>query len=579
MKAFADLYTALDETNKTNEKVEALVQYFQRASDADAAWALFFLSGRRLKQLISAPKLRSWAVEASGLPEWLFAESYDSVGDSAETIALLLQRSADSLSGWQPYGEPTAPETHTESLQSEPDLSDTDSAPLRDWIENRIIPLKKVSDEDQRGEILKSWRELDGSERFVYNKLLTGGFRVGVSQLLLIRGLSAVMDVHTEVIAHRMMGEWSPTPEFYRSLAVGETTDADASRPYPFFLAFPVEGTIEEVAGTLGEVADYQAEWKWDGIRAQIIQRGGVVSIWSRGEELITERFPELAELGAKLPDGTVIDGEILPWHFAEQPTDGIGRVMPFAQLQRRIGRKTLGKKILSEVPVVFMAYDYLESSGIDQRELPVTSRRAMLEELADRISDPSLITSPIVEAESWETMFAQRDAGRALNVEGLMLKRRSSPYRVGRIRGDWWKWKVNPYTVDAVLIYAQRGTGKRASLYTDYTFAVWQDGQLVPFAKAYSGLTDAEIREVDAYVRRNTLEKFGPVRTVKAEQVFELAFEGIQLSSRHKSGIAVRFPRILRWRKDKPASEADSIETIRALLTPETGTIENAAQ
>lgn len=530
MKAFADLYTALDETTKTNEKVDALVRYFQNAPPADAAWALYFLSGRRLKGLISAPKLRSWAVEAAGLPDWLFDESYDAVGDSAETIALLL-----------------------------PPSNASNDLPLRYWIEERILPLKALADDEQRAAMLDAWAALDGQQRFVWNKLITGGFRVGVSQLLLIRALANVSGVHNEVIAHRLMGTWEPTPTFYDGLLATETGDADLSRPYPFFLAYP----IEESPMSLGDVGEWQVEWKWDGIRAQMIQRAAHVAIWSRGEELITERFPELAAIGAQLPNGTVLDGEILPWID--------GAVMPFAQLQRRIGRKTLGKKILSEVPVVFMAYDYLEQSGIDVREQPLSERRVQLTGLVAAVASPQLLLSPTVAVDSWEALAAAREQGRERNVEGLMLKRRTSPYRVGRTRGDWWKWKVNPFTVDAVLIYAQRGTGKRASLYTDYTFGVWDNGQLVPFTKAYSGLTDAEIRQVDSFVRRNTLEKFGPVRTVKPELVFELAFEGIQRSTRHKSGIAVRFPRILRWRTDKPIQEADSLETIQALLPPET--------
>ncbi len=446
--------------------------------------------------------------------------------------------------------------------------SDTESdLPLHTWIEDRIVPLRTLDEEGQKAAMLLAWSQLDGQQRFVWNKLITGAFRVGVSQLLLIRALANVSGIHAEVIAHRLMGTWEPTPEFYDRLMAQETTDADVSRPYPFFLAYP----LEEAAAPLGEVADWQIEWKWDGIRAQMIHRAGQVAIWSRGEELITERFPELVEVGALLPDGTVIDGEILPWRNDTSDTTGgvfaADGVLPFAQLQRRIGRKTLGKKILAEVPVIFMTYDLLEQAAQDVRERPLDWRRAQLTALVAQIGSPRLHLSPLVTAESWEALAVQRDQGRERHVEGLMVKRRISPYRVGRQRGDWWKWKVNPYTIDAVLIYAQRGTGKRASLYTDYTFGVWDGDQLVPFAKAYSGLSDAEIRQVDNFVRRNTVEKFGPVRTVKPELVFELAFEGIQRSTRHKSGIAVRFPRILRWRTDKPIAEADLLETIRALL------------
>ncbi len=543
MKAFAQLYAELDETTKTSEKVDALGRYFASAPPTDAAWALFFLSGRKIKQVISTPKLRAWALEATGLPDWLFGEAYDAVGDFAETVALLL---------------PDDREPRTENREL------VEGEALAYWVERRLLPLRDAGDSVQREMLLAAWRELDSRERFVWNKLLTGGFRVGVSQLLVTRGLAKASGVDASVIAHRLMGTWQPTPTFYTQLLAPDTADADISRPYPFYLAHAIEA---DPAEALGDIRDWQAEWKWDGIRAQLIRRESQTFLWSRGEELITERFPELEELGALLPHGTVIDGEILPWRD--------GAVLPFAQLQRRIGRTALTKKILSEVPVILLAYDLLEHDGVDVREQPLEWRRERLEQLvfatketkAEDTPVAPVQLSPLVDAESWEDLVRLRDQSRAQLVEGLMLKRRGSLYRVGRQRGDWWKWKIAPYTVDAVLIYAQRGSGKRASLYTDYTFGVWDEGKLVPFAKAYSGLTDAEIRKVDAFVRRNTVEKFGPVRTVKPELVFELAFENIQRSSRHKSGIAVRFPRIARWRDDKRPEAADSLDAIRAML------------
>lgn len=527
MRAFAELYAALDETTRTGEKVAALARYFAAAPPADAAWALYFLSGRKPRQLVSTRRLSEWAIEAAGIPPWLFSECYDAVGDFAETMALLLP---DGGGGGEEEG-------------------------LAYWIERRLLPLRGADEAAQREALLAAWGELGQGERFLWNKLLTGGFRVGVSQRLITRALAQVCGVDDAAIAHRLMGEWEPGAAWYQGLLAAETADADVSQPYPFFLAHPLEG---DPAG-LGDPAGWQAEWKWDGIRAQLIRRAGMTFIWSRGEELVTERFPELAAAGDLLPDGSVLDGEILP--FAD------GAVLPFAQLQRRIGRKTLGKKLLAEVPVVLFAYDLLEETGADIRALPLAERRARLEGLLARVDAPALALSPIAPGESWEELAEARERSRELRAEGLMLKRRASPYRVGRARGDWWKWKIAPFTVDAVLVYAQRGSGKRASLYTDYTFGVWDGDELVPFAKAYSGLTDAEIREVDAYVRRNTLEKFGPVRTVTPELVFELAFEGLQRSSRHRSGIAVRFPRILRWRRDKPPREADTLTSVRALL------------
>jgi DNA ligase-1 len=526
MKAFADLYTALDETTKTTEKVAALTRYFAAAPAADAAWAVYFLVGRKPRQVIPGRKLVEWAAGAAGLADWLFEECYHAAGDMAETIALVLPA---------------------------PDRSS--DRPLRHWVEDRLLPLRGAAEGVQKEAVLAAWAELDRRQRFVWNKLITGSFRVGVSHQLVTRALAAVTGLDPAVVAHRLMGDWEPTPAFYDGLHAADATDTDVSRPYPFFLAHPLDGTPAD----LGDVADWQAEWKWDGIRSQLIRRAGRTFLWSRGEELVTERYPELAAVGDRLPDGTVLDGEILPWRD--------GRVLPFAQLQRRIGRKTLTKKMLQDVPAVLMAYDLLEDAGADVRTQPLSERRARLEQIVRDVGDAHLILSPVIAAPSWDALAGTWRTSRERGVEGMMLKRRASPYRVGRQRGDWWKWKVEPFTIDAVLIYAQRGSGKRASLYTDYTFGLWDAGKLVPVAKAYSGLTDDEIRQVDAFVRRHTIEKFGPVRTVTPELVFELAFEGIQRSTRHKSGVAVRFPRMLRWRTDKRAADADTLDALRRLL------------
>jgi DNA ligase 1 len=528
VKRFAALYDALDRTTATGAKVDALARYFAEAPPEDAAWAVHVLIGRRPKRLVGSAELRRWAGEAAGVEPWLFEECYHAVGDLAETITLLLP--------------PPEPE---------------EEVPLHRWIEGRLLPLLAADEPTRRVGVELGWRTLEGTERFVWTKLITGAFRVGVAQKLVVRALARVSEVDEPTIAHRLMGAWTPSAAFFRGLFEPDTADADRSRPYPFLLAHALEGAPE----ALGPVEDWQAEWKWDGIRAQLIRRHGETFLWSRGEELITERFPEIAEAAALLPDGTVLDGELLPW-TGDAP-------LPFSQLQRRIGRKTLGPKILREVPVVLVTYDLLEVGGADARALPLGERRARLESLLEEIrSGGRFRLSPVVPATGWGEVEAAWSGARARGAEGLMLKRRDSPYGVGRRRGAWWKWKVEPFTVDAVLVYAQRGSGRRASLYTDYTFAVrGDDGALVPFAKAYSGLTDAEIRKVDAFVRRNTRESFGPVRTVAPELVFELAFEGIQPSARHRSGVAVRFPRILRWWRDKQAAEADTLETLRALL------------
>lgn len=552
MHRFAALYDAIDATTATQAKVDALVRYFSDAPPADAAWAVAFLTGRRPKRLVKLPDVRRWAAEAAGIPEWLFEEAYEQAGDLAETISLLVPARTEVTGHADPHGvaTPDADDTGHEAR-------DGDSDALAWWVESRLLTLAGADPVRQRMQLLAAWRDLDGTARFVFNKLLTGAFRVGVSDGLVVRALAAASGLAPETISHRLMGQWEPSAEWYRHLVAPDATDADWSRPYPFFLAYP----LDRAPDRLGAPADWLAEWKWDGIRAQLVRRRGRTLLWSRGEELLAGRFPELQAAAEWLPDGTVLDGEILAWRDA--------RPLPFAQLQRRINRRTVGAALRRDVPVQLLAYDCLEHAGRDVRAEPLDVRRRLLETVLTSLPSGAPIgLSPLVPLPAWAEADALRNRARAHEAEGLMLKRRDSAYGVGRKAGDWYKWKVVPYTVDAVLVYAQAGHGRRAGLYTDYTFAVWDGDALVPFAKAYSGLTDAELREVDRFIRAHTREKFGPVRTVEPQLVFELAFEGIQPSPRHKSGVAVRFPRIARWRRDKAAATADTLETVRALLT-----------
>lgn len=532
MKLFTELYTELDQTNKTNEKVEILKEYFARADRRDAAWALYFLSGRKPRQIVPSKKLREFALELSGIPEWLYEESRDTVGDGAETIALLL-----------------------------PNNAEIDETPLHVLVEEKLLPLRAADEATQKREVVEAWARMNYAQRLVYNKLISGSFRIGVSQLLVVRALAQVSEVPADIVAHRLMGEWTPDAEFFAHLLNPEleSDETPVARPYPFHLAHQIDFPLAD----LGDVSEWRAEWKWDGIRAQVIKRADQVFMWSRGEDLITERFPEIARAAESLPNGTVLDGEILPWLN--------DAVQPFTELQKRIGRKNLSAKILAEVPVILQCYDLLETEGRDIRSFDLRTRRELMERILSDLSDEArrvFRPTETVEAADWTDLTEKRELSRSLGVEGFMLKRLGAPYRVGRHRGDWWKWKIDPFTIDAVLLYAQKGTGKRSGLFTDYTFAVWNDaGELVPFAKAYSGLTDQEIRRVDKFVRDNTKETFGPVRSVTPKLVFELAFEAIQKSTRHKSGVAVRFPRILRWRDDKTIKDADSLKTIHDLL------------
>jgi DNA ligase-1 len=546
MKQFAALYRALDASTSSLAKQAALQRYLLSAAPADAAWTVYFLAGGKPRQLVPSKLLRLLAQEAAGLPEWLFVESYEAVGDLAETISLLL---------------PPPTEAH--------DLG------LAVWIEKHLLPLRGMAPEQLSDALRAQWRRLAPEERLVYFKLITGGFRVGVSRLQVTQALSVVGGLGPKRVAQRLMGythiAGQPTAADYAALIAPESSgelDQQASgQPYPFFLAHPFNLPLQQFDAALGPPSHWLIEWKWDGIRAQLVKRAGRVWLWSRGEELVTERFPELAQMGETLPDGTVLDGEIVVWRE--------GRVQPFAELQKRIGRKTLSPKLLREIPAVLLAYDLLEWEGHDLRALPQAERRVLLDDLLTAAQHPSLVASPMLHGESWQDFARQREAARSMGVEGMMLKQREAHYGVGRTKdvGLWWKWKIDPLSVDAVLVYAQRGHGRRASLYSDYTFAVWDgppeapERKLVPFAKAYSGLTDAEMARVDAVIRKTTIESFGPVRSVQPTLVFELGFEGIAKSTRHKSGIAVRFPRMLRWREDKPVEEADTLQTLAALL------------
>lgn len=592
MRQFAELIRTIDGTNKTNLKVAALTEYFNAAPEEDKLWTIAILSHRRPKRPVNTTLMREWATEISGIPMWLFEESYHIVGDLAETIALIL---------------PTTSEPSEKSLTQ---------------IIQDLILLRKKTDVEKKEYLQENWLKLNYYERFVFNKIMTGGFRIGVSQKLMTRALAASTGIDQDVLAHKLMGSWTGENTTFQELVFEDNEVAMRGKPYPFYLAYAVEGKAAE----LGYVNEWSAEHKWDGIRSQTIIRAGELFVWSRGEELVTDKYPEFQKFLDVIPNGTVIDGEILPYKD--------GEILNFNDLQTRIGRKTVGKKLLADVPVVVVAYDLLEWEGKDIRELAFVERRRLLEKLVsavkdgipyrDSVSDKEIpaqgrngngsirhsagekvgsdsssnVSSSAVEKSSiksnstsssnsnsssvsliplmlsetmhfasWQEVAEERSKSTERKSEGLMLKRKDSPYLVGRKKGDWWKWKVDPFTVDAVLTYAMRGHGRRANLYTDYTFGLWQDGELVTFAKAYSGLTDAEFRKVDAWIKKNTLERFGPVRSVTPHHVFEIAFEGIAPSKRHKSGVATRFPRIVRWRTDKPIEEANTLDDLKALI------------
>ena len=526
MRQFAELVSQLGSSTRTNDKLEALSAYFAFADDKDKVWVIAIFSGRRPRRAVNSTQLAGYCVEVAGLPYWLFEESYHTVGDLAETIALLL-----------PVSNEEQPEQ-----------------PLHYYI-GQLRAIENESEETRKAFILESWKRMNFMERFVFNKLITGGFRIGVSQKLMVNALAKTVRLEPSVIAHRISGNWDPSIISFSDLLSDQAVATDWSKPYPFYLAYAIEEGVEQ----LGDPAEWQAEWKWDGIRGQMIRRNGELFVWSRGEELMTDKFPEFHSLRDLLPDGIAIDGEIIP-SIDKKP-------LPFALLQTRIGRKNVTKKQLQDAPIAFFAYDLLEYNGDDWREKSLEERRTRLEEIVAAVNHPALLISPVVPFNSWDDLAALRTSSREMGAEGFMLKRKSSAYQVGRRRGDWWKWKIDPLTIDAVMIYAEKGAGRRSNLYTDYTFAVKDGDKLVAFTKAYSGLTDKEFAQVDNFVKRNSLEKFGPVRTVKPELVFEIAFEGIAASNRHKSGVALRFPRISRWRQDKKPDEINTLDDLKKML------------
>lgn len=541
MRTFLALYESLDSTTSTNEKVGAMSRYFASADPADAAWALYLLSGSKIKSVVPRSRLLAWACAVAVIPTWLMEECVDSVGDTAETISLL----AAGGTGREPAAAPM-------------------DEPLSVWIEQRIRPLRDMEPREQYDVVSAWWRSMTPREVFLLVKLLTGGLRIGVSRALVVRAVASAFSHEPSVIEARLMGAWEPSADAFRRLISRGVPADDVSRPYPFFLARPFEESAGKsgsaITGTFGAIGDWRCEWKYDGIRAQLIRRGGETHIWSRGEEQIADRFPEIVEASVRLRSGVVLDGELVVVRA--------GKVMPFAALQVRIGRLALTPKILASAPVCFIAFDLLELGGEDMRGKPLRERRKLLERTVSGVS-ARLLLAETLRVDSWDDAIAWRDKARARGYEGLMLKRIGSVYGQGRASGDWYKWKVDPYRADLVLTAAEPGRGRRASMLTDYTFSAWDGDRLVPVTRAYSGLSNAEIAELDRWLRANTTQRHGPVRSVEAFHVFEIGFEGIAESSRHRSGVSLRFPRILRWRKDKPVREADTLDQLRALIGP----------
>lgn len=527
MKRFTSLLLAIDQTTSTSTKTELITQYLQEESlEKNKLWTIALFTGKKPQRTVNTTLLRKWGAAEANIPLWLFEHTYHIIGDLAETISLIL---------------PEYNITRTSKSMSE-------------WIEE-MMALKNADEEEKQIFIINAWKSMDRPSIWVFNKLVTGGFRVGVAKNILIKALSIVTNQDSTKIAYHLTGNWTPLKTTWSELFNFQDDTSDHSKPFPFHLAHALPNeNISDI-----DPQRWVAEWKWDGIRGQLIKRKGEVYLWSRGEELITDKFPEFQRL-TSMHDDFVLDGEIVAWKM-EKPMD-------FQKLQTRIGRKNPGKKIMSDIPVKFIAYDLLEVNGVDIRLKSFEERRLLLEKIYESCIGEVLKLSPLIHFESIETLKEVRNESKRYQAEGLMLKRKTGIYHSGRKTGDMWKWKVDPFTIDAVLIYAQRGHGRRANLFSDFTFALWDGDRLLPFAKAYSGLSDNEMKEITTFVRNNTIETFGPVSSVNPKLVFELAFEGISNSTRHKSGIAVRFPRISRWRKDKNPEDADTLKHIKELLS-----------
>ena len=537
MRNFATLFKELDETAQADLKIEALINYFKKVPPEDLAWTVSLLLGRKIKQVISVKRLRKWSVELTQIPDWLLAECLNNVGDLAETISLIL-----------------------------PFEGNSENIPLHVWIEQCIFPLKDQQEEIQKEKIVSFWHQLNSVERFLFNKLVTGSFHVDIPPKLIIKALSSFCSLNEKYISQRLIGNWVPTAGFFNFLCTSNVSDTMANIPYPFNPVVQLDLKVED----LGNINQWLFEWKWNGIRSQIIKRENKVFIWSHDEDLLNDSFPELYELGSILPDGTVIEGIIIPIR------DNI--LLPSAELKKRIAKRYPVKKILSDIPVSFVAFDLLEFDKEDIRNKSLNQRRNLLKEILNDITDKRIILSGVVECNSWKDLKIARSEAGKKSVDGLMLKRLYSPYSIGSetivsamqsgiLTTNWYKWKNDPLTINAILLYARLEQGSTSPLFKEYTFALWHDGKLIPFAKTSSGLTDEEIIQVDSFIRKNTLGKFGPVRTVKPELVFKLEFDGIQKSSRNKSGIVVLSPHITRWHHYKKIEEAGSLNSLTILL------------
>ncbi len=535
MRRFAELIDRLIYTPGRNAKLRLIGDYLRATPDPDRGWALAALTGEIDLPAVKSAAIRAMMEERSDPA--LFRMSRDFVGDTAETVALLWPDPADDIG----------------------------ATPTISAIIARLAVLKRGEGPAVLAALLDT---MDAEARYALIKLASGGLRVGVSGRLARTAVANAFAVDVETIEEVWHGLAPPYAELFAWAEGRGPLPCIDNQPVfrPFMLAHPLEepGAPERAV----DLADYAAEWKWDGIRVQLVHAGGETRLYSRGGDDITAAFPDIANAFAH---DAVLDGELLVRGIVQGGEDG--GAASFNALQQRLGRKSVSAAMLRDAPAFVRLYDVLVDAGEDVRALPWSERRARLEALMPALDPERFDLSALIEAADFDALATIRAASRDSAIEGVMLKRRDAPYVAGRRAGLWYKWKRDPLTVDCVMLYAQRGSGKRSSFYSDYTFGCWSGdpdagGELLPVGKAYSGFTDEELRWLDKFVRDNSMARFGPVREVAKSLVLEVAFDSVHRSKRHKSGLAMRFPRISRIRRDKPAAEADHVATLLAMVT-----------
>jgi len=540
MKAFADLWATLEGQLSEARSAQILARYLQQTSAEDAAWAIYLLCGKKPKKLLSARELVEYFLQTSGTPGWLFWESDDVVGDVNETIALLNDTFMDETASQQNRNENSHPQQNS----------------LAFWMENQLNTLAEVAQSQRPAFLGNCWQKLGYREAFIINRILTGTWKSNLPLKTIAQALSIVSGQEPMTLMHRLKADWLPNKVFYAKLIAEDQPTFQTEQKFSFGEFKPLEESSIE---SLGAVEDWWLAWQWEGLRVQCIRRADDCFLWSQNGELVTDRFPELHEMAQKLPEGTILEGVIVACS-GQAP-------LPLADLQPRLGGKSVNRKMMESCPVAFVATDLQLLANEDMRNLPAQQRKTRLAQLANDIGFP-LVHFPRIEIDQWAHARKLLQEARQHHAEGLSLQRLNSPYPIQNQQADWWSWKVQPHTINAILLYAKMEmAGRSQKQTTEYTFAVWHEDQLVPVARTGIGLPPEEAELLDGWIRANTYERFGPVRSVEPFHVYEIAFDGITPSKRHKCGFVLREPRIINPRPHTPIEEASRLEDLHRLL------------